>query len=212
MANAKARLFVISAPSGSGKSSICQKVMAQRPSLIYSVSYTTRSARPGEVNGRDYNFIDNAIFDQMIAEGEFLEWANIFDQRYGTGKKWVFDHLSQGRDVIADVDILGAGAIKKNYPEAILIFIVPPSLLELERRLTARQTESNEQIKKRLARSLEEISARHIYHYLIINDDLNKAAEQLKALVDGQSLPPLSAQENFWPKFFQDSPELLAKI
>ena len=140
---APGRLFVLSAPSGSGKSTVKSLLLARRPELVYSVSFTTRTPRPGEVDGRDYNFVTEDRFREMIGSGDFLEWAEVFGRFYGTGRAWVSDHLGAGRSVLADLDVKGGASVRALMPEAVLIFMTPPSARELRRRLSGRRTETD---------------------------------------------------------------------
>ncbi|UQZ90794.1 guanylate kinase [Deltaproteobacteria bacterium Smac51] len=199
----KGRLFVLSAPSGSGKSTVKELVMRRLPDLVYSVSYTTRNPRPGEVDGRDYNFVVNEKFRAMIDEGDFLEWAEVFGRFYGTGRHWVEDRLAAGNDVLADLDVLGASSVKKQMPEATLIFMVPPSAIELGRRLAGRNTETVEEARNRLARARSEIDRRHVYDFLVINDDLETAASEMIEIIEHGRGRSMSEMENFWPVFFE---------
>lgn len=195
------RFFVLSAPSGAGKSTVKNLVMRRLPELVYSVSYTTRQPRPGEVNGRDYNFVTEAEFRAMIERGEFYEWAEVFGRFYGTGRRWVESRLAEGRDVLADLDVVGAAAVKEKSPEATLVFMAPPSARELERRLAARNTEGPEESARRLAGAKAEINSRHIFDFLLINDSLEKVVDDFMAIIEegrGQAMPET---EDFWQKF-----------
>ncbi|MDR1395421.1 MAG: guanylate kinase [Deltaproteobacteria bacterium] len=198
-------LFVISAPSGAGKTSIIQAVFRRRkcPRLDYSVSYTTRPPRPGEENGRDYNFTDPDTFRNMIQKDGFLEWTENFSRYYGTGREWILDRLQKERDVLVDVDVVGAQSMRKHYPESILIFLVPPTFEELTRRLNSRRTEDSEEVRRRLDQAAWEISQRGIFDYLIINDRLDQAVEDAEKIFLNRQGRPMAAQENFWPRFFQ---------
>ncbi len=198
----RGRLFVLSAPSGSGKSAVEELLFRLCPRLVYSVSYTTRAPRPGELDGENYNFIDEVAFQAMIEADSFLEWAEVFGRRYGTGRLWVESRLERGLDVLADLDVAGARSVKDKMPEATLIFMVPPSREELERRLRARATESEEQLALRLGRAGEEIENRGLYDYLLINDDLQRAAQELAGIIEGRPGRPMAEAEDFWPVFF----------
>lgn len=153
------------------------------------------------MDGEDYFFVTKERFREMIDDGDFLEWAEVFDRYYGTGRQWVMKQLEEGRDILVDIDIAGARQIKKNFPGAAFIFIVPPSIRELRRRLESRRTDSEEQLQIRLNRVREEIEAGKLYDYLIINDDLEKAVEDLKALVRSEQLR-FNRARDFWPTFF----------
>jgi guanylate kinase len=179
-------LIVISAPSGTGKTTLCHKLLEEFPDVEFSVSYTTRRPRPGEVNGRDYWFVSREEFMKMVEEGDFLEWAEVYGNLYGTSKSQVLKALNQGKDVLLDIDTQGALQVKKNFPDAVLIFILPPSLQELERRLRKRGTDDEETIKKRLKIAREEIKRARHYDYLIVNDELEVAYNKLKSIITAE--------------------------
>lgn len=205
------RLFVISAPSGAGKSTITDIILKRLPELVYSVSYTTRPPRPGETDGVDYNFISAEQFKEMIERREFLEWAEVFGRFYGTGRAWVDDKLAAGRDVIADLDVVGAASVRKIRPEATLIFMVPPTAGELRRRLVARHTESTEETGRRLGQARAEVDQRHIYDFLLVNDELRQAADELVEIITHGRGRTMAEMEDFWTGFFGDetAPEVL---
>lgn len=208
--NNQGRLFVLSAPSGSGKSTITDIVLKRLPDLVYSVSYTTRPPRPGEGDGVDYNFVSVERFQEMIGGHEFLEWAEVFGRYYGTGRSWVAEKLSAGQDVLADMDVVGATSVRKLMPEATLIFMVPPTADELGRRLAARKTESVEEVRRRLSQARAEVDRRHIYDFLLVNDNMAQAAEELAAIITQGRGRPMAEAESFWHDFFDDetaSPE-----
>ncbi len=198
------RLFVLSAPSGAGKSTLADIIRRRLPGLVYSVSYTTRPPRPGEVDGVDYNFVTPERFKEMIAGREFLEWAEVFGRFYGTGRAWVEDKLAAGLEVLADLDVAGAASVKAVRPESTLVFMVPPTAGELRRRLTARRTESAEETSRRLGQARAEIERRHIYDFLLINDDLDRAADEFLEIIRHGRGRPMSGTEAFWPEFFRD--------
>lgn len=176
MSKNNARLFVISAPSGCGKGTILSEVFKDRD-VFYSVSCTTRSPRDGEVDGVHYHFISDDGFRKMIDENEFLEHAGYVKHFYGTPKKPVFDNLEQGRDVVLEIETNGAFQVKKSYPEAVLMFILPPSVKEIERRLKKRGTESDDVIANRVKEAAGEIAKAYDYDYVIMNDGLEEAVE-----------------------------------
>jgi len=178
----KGDLFVLSAPSGAGKTTLCKRLLQKFNHLIYSVSYTTRNPREGETDGKDYNFITKSLFEEMIKRDEFIEYALVHRNYYGTSKKWLNERLEQGNDIILDIDVQGALQLKENFPEAIMIFILPPSLEELEKRLKLRNTDNPDVIKTRLENAKEEIKSLNIYNYAIINDDLEKAVNNLESI------------------------------
>ena len=174
---------VVSAPSGAGKTTLCRKVMSELGKIQFSVSYTTRPPRGHEVDGKDYHFISKNIFDEKIENGDFLEWADVHGKRYGTGRSATETWLNQGHDVFFDIDYQGGFQIRDAMEDAVLVFIVPPDLEVLEARLRGRQTDSEEQILKRLAKAQREISEAKSYDYWICNDDLERASELLKAIL-----------------------------
>ncbi|MBI4293902.1 MAG: guanylate kinase [Betaproteobacteria bacterium] len=176
-------LFVISAPSGAGKSSLIRAVLAEDRNLALSISHTTRSPRRGERNGFDYHFVDPAAFQAMTERGEFLETAEVHGNRYGTSQKWIEATLRQGRDVLLEIDWQGAQQVRKAYPDAITAFILPPSIAELERRLRARAQDSDEVIRRRVANAVEELGHVSEFDYVIINTDFEEARRDLAALV-----------------------------
>ncbi len=182
----KGLLIVISAPSGTGKTTLVNKLMKEIPTLEFSISCTTRKARPGEVEGKDYYFLSLENFEQKIENGELLEWAEVYGNFYGTPKDKVMEALQKGRDILLDIDTQGALQVKKNYPEAILIFILPPSLKELEYRLRKRATDDAETIEKRLIVARKEISLASKYDYMIVNDRIETAFEKLKSIITAE--------------------------
>ena len=205
----RGRLFVLSAPSGGGKSTLKDRVVHRLPGLVYSVSYTTRPPRPGEADGRDYNFVSQERFQKMIDQGDFLEWAEVFGRFYGTGRAWVEERLNEGLDVLADLDVVGAASVRKIMPEAVLIFLVPPTAAELKRRLDLRQTESIDEARLRLGRVRSEVARRGLYDYLLVNDDLDKAVDEMTAIISEGRGCKMADSENFWPDFFNEGDEAL---
>lgn len=175
----KGSLTVISGFSGSGKGTIVHGLLEEHPEYVVSVSVTTRSPRPGEVDGVDYHFITQEKFDEMVRGGELLEHAGYVSHSYGTPRHFVDASIAAGRDVILEIDVQGAWQIRDRMPEAILLFIMPPSAQELERRMLSRGTESEEEIRGRLLRACEEANEMFDYDYLIVNDDLEEAIEQV---------------------------------
>ena len=186
MERQKGLLIVISAPSGTGKTTLCHMLLEEFPNMEFSISYTTRKPRPGELNGRDYFFVDRKTFERMIEEGDFLEWAEVYGNLYGTSKSQVLKALEEGKDILLDIDTQGALQVKKNFPEAVLIFILPPSLKELERRLKKRGTDDEETIKKRLQIAREEIRKALEYDYIVVNDILEVAFERLRSIITAE--------------------------
>ncbi len=182
----KGLIFVISAPSGTGKSTIANMLRKEVKNLGYSVSHTTRAKRPKEVEGVDYYFVSIDEFKDMIEQGAFVEWAQVFGNFYGTSKQSLHRVLNQGKDVLLDIDIQGARAIKTLYPESILIFLLPPSMEELERRLRLRSSDPEDVIKKRLNNACKEIRESSWFDYLVINDDLGETVLKIKALIEAE--------------------------
>lgn len=175
--------FIVSAPSGAGKTTLCKKAVAFFPDLRHSISYTTRPPRDGEVNGADYWFITNAEFDRMVESGEFLEYAGVHGKRYGTSKKDLEGLLDKGVDVILDIDVQGAEKVRERLRGGVFIFILPPSVEACEQRLKTRALDSPEEIKRRLKIALDEIKKAPEYEYIIINDDLDAAFGKLRSII-----------------------------
>lgn len=176
-------LFVLTGPSGSGKSTILKDVFAQDPRLAFSISCTTRPGRPGEVDGKDYYFVDNEAFDRHVENDDFIEWAHVHTRRYGTRKSEVERLFSLGHDIVFDIDTVGAFNVQKSHPEAVLIFVLPPSLTVLEARLRGRKTETDEMIAVRLNNAKNEIAQAHRFDYLVINDDVGSASAALSSII-----------------------------
>lgn len=175
-------LLVVSSPSGAGKTTLCRRLLAEFARLRFSVSYTTRPPRNGEREGLDYHFVDAARFQRMIDAGEFAEWAEVHGHRYGTGLHAVREALDRGDDVLFDIDYQGGRQIRARFPEAVLAFVLPPSIEELERRLRARATDSEEVIRRRLVKAREELEHYSEYDYAILNDDVERAMQELRAV------------------------------
>ena len=179
----KGSLFVISAPSGAGKTTLCRKLLKKMPDMKLSVSYTTREPRKGEQNDVDYTFVTREKFKKMIDKGEFAEWAMVHGNLYGTSLKRIKDLNSRGYDIILDIDIHGAIQLRKNYDGALYIFVLPPSMEALEKRLVNRRTDSEEIIRNRLDNARAEISQYEHYDYIIINDNIDQAYKELESIV-----------------------------
>jgi guanylate kinase len=175
-------LFVLAGPSGVGKGSVVRELIAKDPALSLSVSVTTRPPRPGEVDGVDYFFVDEDSFDRMVEAGELLEWAEIVGHRSGTPKGFVRDRLGEGRDVILEIDVVGASQVRERVPDSVLIFLEPPSLEELERRLRGRGTETEDAIGLRLQTAAWELEQRSWFDHVVVNDDLERAAGLVAAI------------------------------
>jgi guanylate kinase len=182
---ARGLLVVVSAPSGAGKSTLCRMLLKRRKNLVFSISATTRPPRPGEKDGKDYFFVSEAAFHAMRRRRELVEWAKVHDQYYyGTPKSFLERHLSQGKDVLLDVDVQGALAVKRCYPEAVLIFIRTPRFSDLERRLRHRSSESEKEIRRRLATARKELRLAPRYDYQVINDRLPRALKRLQQILN----------------------------
>jgi guanylate kinase len=176
-------LFVVTAPSGAGKSSLIARLLEDERGLALSVSYTTRAPRPGERDGREYHFVDLPAFEAMLERGEFLESAEVHGHRYGTSQKVIEEVRSSGRDLLLEIDWQGAAQVRRLYPESIGIFILPPSMAELERRLRARAQDSEDTIRRRLRNAAEEMSHAAEFKYAIINNKFDDARLDLRAIV-----------------------------
>lgn len=181
-------LYIVAAPSGAGKTTLVRLLLEEDSGVHLSISYTTRAPRPGESNGREYHFTEVSEFQRMIAADEFLEWAEVHGNFYGTSKKWIADQLTAGADVLLEIDWQGAQQVRQLFPQAIGIFILPPSLEELERRLTGRGTDSGEVIARRLAAAQAEMRHLGEFDYVIINNQLPEALEDLRAVVRASRL------------------------
>lgn len=182
----KGILFVVSSPSGGGKGTLIQRVLTSVSNVGYSVSYTTRTPRPGEKNGREYFFVSTEEFERMIARDEFLEWAHVHGKLYGTHSQQVAKEINEGRDIILEVDVQGAASVRKLIPGCASVFILPPSFKILRERLIARGTDSAEELELRLRNAPEELKDYATFDYVIINDDLERAAAQLRSVVDAE--------------------------
>ena len=176
-------MVIISAPSGSGKSTLVRRLIASLPDLAFSVSYTTRPQRTSEKEGRDYFFVTRKRFERMIAVGDFIEWAEVFGHLYGTSKAQIEKALKAGRDVLLDIDVQGHQQVKQRLPEALSVFVMPPSFQELKRRLMHRHSDAPQVIERRLAAARQEIAHWPEYDHLVVNDRLGPATQALRAIV-----------------------------
>ena len=176
-------VFVLSAPSGTGKSTISRQLVRQLADLSFSISFTTRPPRPGEVDGQDYFFVDHATFDGMVAAGGFIEWVEVYGNRYGTGRAWIEQQLASGQDILLDIESRGANSVHRAIPDAVMIFLLPPSAEELARRLRGRGDSSEEQIKLRLEYAKHELGQFPAYDYLVINDTVERAYRGLESII-----------------------------
>ena len=179
----KGIIYVVSAPSGAGKTSLCREVAQKVPNLEYSVSYTTRPPRPGEVHGTDYFFVDEATFRNRIDKNDFIEWAEVHGNLYGTSRELLMDWVDRGIDVILDIDSQGAMTLKKKYNDGVYIYILPPSFEVLRQRLIDRRSDSPEEVSRRLQKAREEIWNYRQYYYLIVNVDFKKALKELESVI-----------------------------
>ena len=179
-------LFVVSAPSGAGKTTLCREARLVIADLAYSVSVTTRAPRPGEVNGVDFRFVSEAQFRAMLEGGELAEWATVHGNMYGTPSASLEAALAEGKDVLLDIDTQGAAQLRRRYPEAVLVFIVAPSIADLEQRLRERGADGERDIARRLFRAREEIALWRTYDYLIVNRDVKEAMDQLLAVIQAE--------------------------
>jgi guanylate kinase len=179
-------LFVVSSPSGGGKGTLIQRVLKKVSNLSYSVSFTTRAPRNGEVNGREYFFVTPERFQEMVAANEFLEWAHVHGKLYGTARQQVVREISAGRDIILEVDVQGAATVRALTVDSVSIFILPPSFEVLRQRLQARGTDSPEELNLRLRNAPTELKDYSAFQYLIVNDDADRAAEQMTAIVQAE--------------------------
>jgi guanylate kinase len=181
-------LFILSSPSGAGKSTIARMLLESDDGVAMSVSATTRPKRQGEVDGRDYHFVDDSGFDSLVAGGHFLEWAHVFGHRYGTLKSEVLKTIEGGRDVLLDIDWQGTQQLKQVDPDIVRVFILPPSMKELERRLRARGTDTDDVIRRRMERAAAEISHWAEYDYVLINNDAEKCRELVHNILKAERL------------------------
>jgi guanylate kinase len=186
---------VISAPSGAGKTTLARSLVQSDPNLTFSISATTRPPRPHEVDGRDYYFVDDAEFERMINESELLEWAEVHGRKYGTPKRSVAEPLKRGQTVVLDIDVQGARQVRANFPDAVLIFVLPPSVEELQRRLTRRGSETAAERQTRLETALKELAATPEFDFVIVNDTFEKAVGDLQTILASEARR-LNRQEN----------------
>ncbi|MBQ2897577.1 MAG: guanylate kinase [Clostridia bacterium] len=186
--NKEGLLVVISGPSGVGKGTICKEYFNQKKDAFLSVSATTRQPRQGEIDGESYHFFSHEKFNQLIKEDYFLEWADFCGQRYGTPKKPVFDCIAQGKDVVLEIEVQGAMQIRAKHPEGVYIFILPPSMEELRKRLEGRGTESKDVVEKRLQTALKELEYASKYNYYVINDTVENAVGLINKIIEVEKL------------------------
>ncbi len=176
-------LLIVSGPAGVGKGTVCNALLDRDDDVVFSVSSTTRKPRVGELDGVNYNFIDKEDFEEKIEKGEFLEYAFVHTDYYGTSKSFVEDGIAKGKIVLLEIDVQGAIQVKDKHPEAVTIFILPPSMEELERRIVDRNTETKEQIERRMKNAYKEINLLDKYDYFVVNDDLDQAIEDINSII-----------------------------
>lgn len=176
-------LIVVSGASGTGKGTVCKKILADMPEVAYSISATTRAPRPGETDGKEYYFISRDEFKAWIAEDRFLEFADVYGNFYGTPLNKIEERLNRGEDILLEIDVQGALNVKRKCPDGIYIFLLPPSLEELKRRIEGRGTETAESLQRRLANAIAEIKIGREYNYVVVNDTVNNAVAQIKAIL-----------------------------
>ena len=182
----KGLLVVVSGPSGAGKGTICKNFMELNKEMLLSISSTTRNPRENEIDGVNYNFITKQDFEDLIGTDSLLEYVHVFGNYYGTPKKWVLECIEKGKDGLLEIEIVGAMKVKEKYPDAILVFVLPPSLKELKNRIITRGTETIEQIENRMARAMQEIKTIEKYDYFIFNDNLTRAVDDLEAIISAE--------------------------
>lgn len=192
-------VFIISAPSGSGKSTLVARLLERVPRLKFSVSYTTRKPRGAEIDGQNYHFVSRADFERMLADGEFLEWAEVFGNYYGTHRGVLEQARAEGRDLVLDIDVQGARQLKDKIPGAVSVFILAPSREILEQRLRARSEDRNEVIERRLREAAEEIRNYHAYDYVLVNRDLEESHETLASIVRAERVRRTRMEEEIRP-------------
>ncbi len=186
MITRRGTLFVVSAPSGAGKTTLCREMRLRLHDLAYSVSVTTRPPRPGEIDGTDFRFVTRGQFEDMVTQNQMAEWATVHTNLYGTPAAPLETALREGRDVLLDIDTQGAAQLRARYPDAVLVFVVAPSLGELEQRLRERRSDSEREITRRLQRAREEVMLWKRYDYLIVNRDVKEAMEQLESIIQAE--------------------------
>lgn len=182
----KGCLIVVSGPSGTGKGTVCSTLLAAHPEIAYSVSATTRQPRAGEIDGVNYYFLDKAVFERMIADGELLEWAEVYGNYYGTPFRLIQEKLAMGQDILLEIDTQGALNVQKRFPNGVFIFLLPPSLLELEKRIRGRGTEDEASVACRLESARQEILVARHYQYVVVNDEVDSAVAKIVAILTAE--------------------------
>ncbi len=193
----KGLLIVVSGPSGVGKSTLCKTMVAEVPDTTVSVSYTTRSPRPGEEEGVDYHYVKEETFRQMTERQEFVEWALVYDNLYGTPQRQLVEAMERGVDVLLDIEVQGARQIMKRFADAVYVFVVPPSLETLRTRLVRRAGDTEEEVERRFQRASAEITNYKLYHYLIRNDDLSRSTQELESIILAERVKTTRIQESW---------------
>lgn len=193
----KGLLIVISGASGTGKGTVCKKILSDLPEVAYSISATTRAPRPGEVDGKEYYFLSVEKFKSWIADGKFLEHAEVYGNFYGTPLNKIEERLNRGEDILLEIDVQGALNVKRKCPEGVYIFLLPPSLEELKRRIEGRGTETPESLSRRMKNALAEINVGLEYDYVVVNDSIENAVEKIKAILTAERLKVSRNEEKF---------------
>lgn len=192
-------VFVISAPSGSGKSTLVRRVLDSDPKLVFSISYTTRRPRGMEKEGQNYHYTDRDSFEIMIANGEFLEWAEVFGNYYGTHRGYLDRAAAAGQDLVLDIDVQGAAQLKDQIPDAVSLFILAPSREELEKRLRARSEDSEQVIERRLREAAEEIRHYHLYDYVLVNHEVEQSVKRLESIIAAERMRRTRMEKEIQP-------------
>lgn len=202
----RAIVFIVSGPSGCGKSTLVRRLLERDPKLLFSVSYTTRAPRGSERPGANYHYVSREEFEERLARGEFLEWAQVFGHYYGTHRRYLEQAAAEGRDLVLDIDVQGARQLRSSVPDAASIFVLAPSREELERRLRARAEDPEEVIRRRLEEARREIAHAAAYDYLLVNQDLEEAVENLAAIIRAERLRRPRIEDQIGPLLaaFQD--------
>ena len=198
-------MFVVSAPSGAGKTTLCRQLIATVEGLRHSVSYTTRQPRDGEVQGRDYHFVDEGTFRAMLDRNEFVEWASVYGQHYGTPRQALEATLLEGMDVLLDIDIQGAEQVRRLYQQGVFIYLLPPSLGALQTRLRLRGRDSADEIERRLSQVKDEVKSWQAYDYVVRNDDMRQALRELEAIVLAERLRVRRIDARWMDEFVSDT-------